>query len=154
MPIDGLERHIERVRRVASGPGLGSLPGPMTGGTLADDLVRLVAEHHIARSAAERGPAGAWLPLSRAYLARKAREGYPARIGVRTGEMLNERQFRSGPTSLDGTYLAVRYGATPGGVQKMRWFERLRPALGPDDGLRWTIFQAIRSALVAWGRRP
>lgn len=151
-----------RLRGLAGRMNLLDLPGPESGDLVAD-LHGVVATHHVRRAGAERGPEGAWAALSPAYLAWKARHGFPTRIGVLTGEMLDEAQFRQAPVTAGHNVLIIWYGVTAAARRKMIWFHRgtrhqpARPALGPDPALAEAVgdllLRAYRSAAAAAGFR-
>lgn len=106
---------------------------PLGNRRLGDELVDAAAAAIRERSVTKQAdPSGnPWKRLSPRYLRRKLRQGYPATIGVRTGEMLDPEQVR-GRTVVTANAAAMTAGLDAETQQKAEWFQeggaRNRPA--------------------------
>jgi hypothetical protein len=126
-----------------------STPGAQAslGRELADIVVDGIADRSIGDQAAPDG--SQWPELSPKYLASKVRQGYPATIGVRTGQMLSRVEL-AGDVSIGASTVTIRYGATAEARQKMEWFSKRRPAWGLDAEIVRALDAHARAALASW----
>ncbi|MEW4569317.1 hypothetical protein AB1L88_15740 [Tautonia sp. JC769] len=105
------------------------------------------------RFLAAKGPNNRkWPRLNPAYRAWKARNGYPTRIGVLTGESSVERQFLGGKTTIEPHRVTFVYGTTARSQKVMGHFHRgtarqpKRPFFAMDRKSTTAVRKAIREA--------
>lgn len=118
------------------------------GAEMADVVVDGIADRSIAEQAAPSSDP--WAPLSPRYLARKVRQGYPALIGVRTGNMLSRVEL-AGNVTVAPTSVIIEYGVTTEARDKLRWFTAGRPGIQPPRPL-WGLDPRIVADLNVYAR--